>query len=85
MVNVTAAALSATVTATETSVAATVAELSKLTYKNYLRDNNNYLLYENTSKCLVKKIVKAVPIISIDELKEPITKFVKLTSYTLLI
>ena len=80
----TAAALAATAATTAASVAATAAELSKLTYRDYLRDNNNYLLYHNTSKCLVKQIVKAVPMIYIEELENPITKFGKLTPYALL-
>ena len=50
----TAAALVATAATTAASVATIAAELSTLTYRDYLRDNNNYLLYHNTSKCLVK-------------------------------
>ena len=73
-----------TTVTTEVSVADTSFELSKLTYRDYLCDNNNYLLHHNTSKYLVKQIVKAVPMIYIEELEDPITKFGKLTPYTLL-
>ena len=84
MADATAAALAATTATIVASVAAIAAELSTLTYRDYLRDNNNYLLYHNTSKCLVKQIVKAVPMIYIEELENPITKFGKLTPYALL-
>ena len=83
-VNPTVATLAATAATTTAPVAATATKLSKLTYRDYLRDNNHYLLYHNTSKCLVKQIVKAVPMIYIEELEAPITKFGKLTPYTLL-
>ena len=79
MADVIAADLAATAAATVASEATTAAELSKLTYIYYLRDNNNYLLYHNTSKCLVKQIVKAVPMVYIEELENPITQFRKLT------
>ena len=52
--DVIAAVLAATAATTVASVATTAADLSKLTYRYYLRDNNNYLLYHNTSKCLAK-------------------------------
>ena len=83
-VDPTVATLAATPATTTAPVAATLAELSKLTYRDYLCDNNHYLLYYNTSKCLVKQIVKVVSMIYIEELGEPITKFGKLTPYTLL-
>ena len=54
-----------------------------MTYRDYLRDNSNYLLCHNISKCLVKQIAKAVPTIYIEELEDPITKFGKLTPYIL--
>ena len=76
------AALAEATTAAAVSAAAT--ESSKIAYKLFLDSKHDFLLYHNTSKCLVKQIVRAVPKIYIEELEDPITKFGKLLPYTLL-
>ena len=43
-----------------------------------------YLLYHNTSKCLVKLIVTAVPLLYIEELEDPILKFGNVSPFEIL-
>ena len=76
------AALAEATTAADVSAAAT--EASKIAYKLFLDSKNDFLLYHNTSKCLVKQIIRAVLKIYIEKLEDPITKFGKLLPFTLL-
>ena len=69
--------------ATAAAVSTAETDASKIVYKLFLDRKNCFLLYHNTSKCLVKQIVRAVPKIYIEELENPITKFGILLPFTL--
>ena len=50
----------------------------------YREDLDDYLLYHNTSKFLVKKIISVVPLLLLEELEDPIVKFRNVDPFSLL-
>ena len=50
----------------------------------YREDLDDYLLYDNTSKCLVKQIVSVVSLLFLEELEDHIVKFENVDPFSLL-
>ena len=53
-------------------------------FREYTAANLKYFQYHNTSRCLVKQILGAVPMIYIQELSDPITKFGNVEPHTII-
>ena len=53
-------------------------------FREFAAAKGKYSQYHNTSRCLVKNIITAVPIIYIEELSHPITKFGNIEPHTII-